>query len=163
MMGKFASVLALSILLMGPVSAGRMLRFASPLQSLTIPDPEVKQEMETKRQNFLGKFKAGLQAETEARRELAASRTKELQAAAASGTDWAERAAESEKSGCCPHGERLHGPTHIHPDDGRQREDTATDHVGYHERTGPDHAQIADQSFALWGFCHGISGAVEPG
>ena len=98
MMGKFASVLALSILLMGPVSAGRMLRFASPLQSLTIPDPEVKQEMETKRQNFLGKLKAGLQAETEARRELAASRTKELQAAAASGTDWAERAAESEKT-----------------------------------------------------------------
>jgi hypothetical protein len=75
-----------------------MLRFASPLQSLTIPDPEVTESLETNRQRFLSKFKTGLKAETETRRELAGKRAKELQAAAASGTDWAERAADSERT-----------------------------------------------------------------
>jgi hypothetical protein len=77
--------------------AVRSLRFASPLQSLTIPDPEVKEIVKSNRQKFLPKYKAGLEAEIETRKELAAKRTKELQAAAASGGDWAEQAAESQR------------------------------------------------------------------
>ena len=74
-----------------------MLRFASPLQSLTIPDAEVKENLETRRGRFLPRFRAGLNAETEASQALAAQRTKELQAASASGSNWAEQAAESER------------------------------------------------------------------
>jgi hypothetical protein len=96
-MGRFFSVLAL-LAVSQPAMAGRMIRFASPLQSLTIPDPEAKEGLQTNRQRFLGRFKAGLQAEAETRRELAAQRTKELQAAAASGTEWAEKAADSERA-----------------------------------------------------------------
>ena len=75
-----------------------MIRFASPLQSLTIPDREVKEEVTTRRQRFLPRFKAGLQAEVEARRELAATRTSELQDAAISGSDWAKRTTEAERA-----------------------------------------------------------------
>lgn len=75
-----------------------MLRFASPLQSLTIPDREVKEEITPRRARFLPKFKAGLQAEVDARRELAAKRTFELQAAATSGSDWAQKAKESDRA-----------------------------------------------------------------
>jgi hypothetical protein len=96
-MGRALSILALFALCQEPVTAGRTLRFASPLQSLTIPDPEVKDSLQTKRQKFLPKYKAGLKAELETRRELAAKRTKELQEAAASGTDWADRTADSER------------------------------------------------------------------
>ena len=97
-MFRLFNVLALLTLYQEPVSAGRTLRFASPLQSLTIPDPEVKETLKSNRQKFLGKFKAGLKAETEARRALAATRTKQLQAGAASGSDWAEKTAESERT-----------------------------------------------------------------
>lgn len=71
--------------------AGRMLKFASPLQSLTIPDPEVVATSSTKRQQFLSRFKAGLQAETAARRDIASKRTRDLQKAATS-ENWAEKA-----------------------------------------------------------------------
>jgi hypothetical protein len=74
-----------------------MLRFASPLQSLTIPDSDTKDTLETHRGRFLPRFRAGLKAETQARRALAAERNKELQTAASSGTDWAEQTAESER------------------------------------------------------------------
>lgn len=97
-MRRILSALSVLLLFQQPVSAGRLLRFASPLQSLTIPDSEVKEGLKSKRQQFLGRFKAGLQAETETRKDLAAKRTKELQDAAASGSDWAEKVADSERS-----------------------------------------------------------------
>lgn len=76
-----------------------MLRFASPLQSLTIPDREAKEELETNREGFLPKFTAGLKAEMEARRSLAAGRTADLQAAATSNSkDWAEHIIDSEQT-----------------------------------------------------------------
>jgi hypothetical protein len=88
----------IAFLLMGQQAlAARSLRFASPLQSLTIPDPEVKEIMKSWRQKFLPKYKAGLKAEIETRRELAAKRTKEQQTAATSGEDWGEQAAESQR------------------------------------------------------------------
>ena len=85
-------------LIWDPIQAAKMIRFASPLQSLTIPDREVKEELTTRRQRFLPRFRAGLQAEVEARRELAAKRTTELQAAALSGSDWAKRVTESDRA-----------------------------------------------------------------
>jgi hypothetical protein len=88
----------LALLLMAQHAlAARSLRFASPLQSLTIPDPEVKEIVKSRRQKFLPKYKAGLKAEVETRAEIASKRTKELQASAASGGDWAEQAAESQR------------------------------------------------------------------
>ena len=97
-MVRLLSVLVLLSVAQQQVQANRILRFASPLQSLTIPDPEEKESMTTARQSFLSKFRVGLSAEAEARRELADSRTKDLQAAAASSdSDWAERAAGSER------------------------------------------------------------------
>jgi hypothetical protein len=72
------------------------LKFASPLQSLTIPDAEVKETLKSKRQSFLSKYKSGLQAEAEKRRELALKRSQELQDA--SGDNWAENAAGREQS-----------------------------------------------------------------
>eukprot|EP00980_Cylindrotheca_fusiformis_P019345 scaffold6638_cov127-Cylindrotheca_fusiformis.AAC.29 len=79
-------------------TAGRLLKFASPLQSLTIPDVEVKENIKPKRQSFLHRYKAGLQAEVETRRELAAKRTKEIQDAAASNDGWAENRAARDQS-----------------------------------------------------------------
>lgn len=75
------------------VLAVRNLRIVSPLQSLTIPDPDVKEAAKSSRQRFLPKFRAGLQAEISARRALAEQRTKQMQAAALAGDDWAEEAA----------------------------------------------------------------------
>ena len=51
-------------------------RFASPLQSLTIPDPEVQgeEDLNSPRKRFLPKFLAGLGAERQARKEVAAAR-----------------------------------------------------------------------------------------
>ena len=42
-----------------PVDAIRNLQIVSPLQSLTIPDPEVKEEQTTRRQRFLERFRVG--------------------------------------------------------------------------------------------------------
>lgn len=78
------------------VLAMRSLRIVSPLQSLTIPDPEVKETAKSSRQKFVPKFKSGLQAEVAARRALAEQRTKQMQAAAIAGDDWAEEAASLE-------------------------------------------------------------------
>jgi hypothetical protein len=78
--------------------AMRSLRFASPLQSLTIPDPEVKETAKSSREKFIPKFKAGLQAEVATRRALAAQKTKQMQAAAISGENWAEEAAASDRN-----------------------------------------------------------------
>ena len=80
------------------IQAAKMIRFASPLQSLTIPDREVKEELTTRRQRFLPRFKAGLQAEVEARKEVAAKRTADIQTSALSGNDWAKRVTESDRA-----------------------------------------------------------------
>jgi hypothetical protein len=85
-------------LIIDPIHAVKMIRFASPLQSLTIPDKEVKDELGTERARFLPRFKAGLQAEVEKRREIAASRALDIQAAASSGgSDWAQRVTEADR------------------------------------------------------------------
>lgn len=76
----------------------RSLRFASPLQSLTIPDPEVKETAKSSREKFIPKFKSGLQAEVATRRALAAQKTKQMQAAAIAGENWAEEAAASDRN-----------------------------------------------------------------
>ena len=75
-----------------------MLRFASPLQSLTIPDREVKEVASSKRSRFLPRFKTGLQAEVDSRRDIAAKRTAEMQSEALSGDNWAQKAAESDRA-----------------------------------------------------------------
>lgn len=96
-MGKVIAIIA-TLLLCQSATAGRMLRFVSPLQSLTIPDPEVKEALKPKRQSFLSKYKAGLQAESEARKELAAKRTKDIQDAAAAKDGWAENTARQDRN-----------------------------------------------------------------
>lgn len=80
----------------------RRLRFASPLQSLTIPDPEIQGEddLNTPRKRFLPKFLAGLSAESQARKEVAQARSRsaqELNPDTLSGDDWAEKTAALEK------------------------------------------------------------------
>jgi hypothetical protein len=94
-MGRLLPIIA-ALVLCQSAMAGRMLKFASPLQSLTIPDAEVKETLKSKRQSFLSKYKSGLQAEAEKRRELALKRSQELQDA--SGDNWAENAAGREQS-----------------------------------------------------------------
>jgi hypothetical protein len=76
------------------VDAVRNLRIVSPLQALTIPDPEVKEEITTARRHFLDRFKVGLEAESKARRELAEKKSEQLQADATA-PDWAKQAASS--------------------------------------------------------------------
>ena len=85
-------------MLQSQVMAGKMIRFASPLQSLTIPDRDVKEELATKREQFLPRFRAGLKAEVDARRDIASKRTADVQAAAVSGSDWAENTISSERA-----------------------------------------------------------------
>ena len=104
--------------LIDPIHAAKMIRFASPLQSLTIPDPDLLQQQQdaadneegpvalttTPRSRFLPRFKVGLQAEVEQRRRLAAQRTLDLQRAAASAAagsgdeDWVQRVTEADRN-----------------------------------------------------------------
>jgi hypothetical protein len=89
-----------SLILMPENAKGiRTLRFASPLQSLTIPDPEMKDEedLNTPRKRFLPKFFAGLTAEAEARKEVALKRSRELQSSDLEGSDWADKLVASDK------------------------------------------------------------------
>jgi len=95
--------LGIFLFLTGLQSCGavRRIRFASPLQSLTIPDPEIQAEedLNTPRKRFLPKFLAGLSAEALARKELALSRSRTAQQVSAdtvSGADWADKTAGSE-------------------------------------------------------------------
>lgn len=89
------------LLLSSSVLAVRNLQIASPLQSLTIWDPEVKEELMESgvgpsfRSRFLSKFGVGLQAEADARKQLE-SETREQQQVDATSTDWASQAASSE-------------------------------------------------------------------
>ena len=76
----------------------RGLQFASPLQSLTIPDEEAKETLnDTPRSRFLPKFRLGLKAEVQTRRKLMSSRTKEMTDSARSDPDWAKKAADAEE------------------------------------------------------------------
>jgi hypothetical protein len=82
--------------------AVRRLRFASPLQSLTIPDPEVQgeEDLNSPRKRFLPKFLAGLGAEVQARKEVAAARSRQAQqidSNTVSGSNWADKTAKSER------------------------------------------------------------------
>ncbi|OEU23475.1 hypothetical protein FRACYDRAFT_205645 [Fragilariopsis cylindrus CCMP1102] len=52
------------------------IRFASPLQSLTIPDPELFAENEKDKNTFLPKFLTGLTAENQIREEIAVGTVK---------------------------------------------------------------------------------------
>ena len=89
----------LVVLAFGPIQAAKMIRFASPLQSLTIPDKEIKEQLSTKRSRFLPRFRAGLQAEVEKRRAISSERSTEIQSAAASGdSNWAQRATMAERT-----------------------------------------------------------------
>lgn len=79
------------------VSAVRNLQIASPLQALTIWDPQVKDQVSTTpRKRFLAKFRAGLQAEARARKEIAAKQSQQLQLEAQT-KNWAQRAAAADQ------------------------------------------------------------------
>jgi hypothetical protein len=74
------STLVVATLLLTAVSAVKEIQFASPLQSLTIPDPEVLEKvadpaqqgaLETPRRIFLPRFLAGLKAENTVREKIA--------------------------------------------------------------------------------------------
>ena len=111
------SFLFLLLLLHTPcVSAVRNLQFASPLQSLTICDPELKEVLDggaasttaeetaaegvTQRSRFLSRFRAGLAAETKAKKEIVDRRKKQLRADAVSPAgekNWADRAKATEQ------------------------------------------------------------------
>jgi hypothetical protein len=76
--------------------AVRNLRIASPLQALTIWDAPIKDEpIKTRRGRFLKRFRAGLEAETAARRTIAERRSQRLQADVTS-NDWAAKAASAD-------------------------------------------------------------------
>jgi len=95
---SLAAAAAWGLIFVDPIYAARMIRFASPLQSLTIPDEDVQDELVTPRSRFLPKFKAGLQAEVDKRREIASKRTMDIQLAAASGgSDWAQKVTEADR------------------------------------------------------------------
>jgi hypothetical protein len=88
------------LLLSRSALAVRNLHIVSPLQSLTIWDPEVKEAvMESGvgasfRSRFLPKFRAGLRAEVEARKRLASEAAQQVDATS---NNWASQAASSER------------------------------------------------------------------
>ena len=78
--------------------SAKNLRILSPLKALTIWDPETKDvEATSPRKGFLPVFRARLEAEAEARKELKAKRNQELQASSTSGNEWAQDAALAER------------------------------------------------------------------
>lgn len=109
MQRQFVYLSLLSFLLVF-VDAVRNLRIVSPIQSLTIFDPEIiktgsgSDEVAeptkplTHRRSFLTRFKAGLEAETAARKATGIQRKQRLQIDASKGNndeDWAKRAASA--------------------------------------------------------------------
>jgi len=95
------SLTALLLLLTSQsVWAVQKLQIASPLQALTIWDPEVKEQAAnkgpTRRMRFLPRFRVGLQAEVTARKQLTDHPLTPQQVDAAS-KDWAIKAASSER------------------------------------------------------------------
>lgn len=95
-MNRLFTTFVLQLILVDQCQAIRNLRIASPLQALTIWDPEAKEEAASSRSRFLPRFKAGLEAEAKTRKKLAAKRQQRLQADATS-SDWAKRAAAAER------------------------------------------------------------------
>jgi len=92
-----ALILALALSHKGAVvEAVQSLRIASPLQALTISDPEVREEQATPRSRFLSKYKSGLEAEAKARKSLAERKKEQLQTDATS-KDWASKAASTDR------------------------------------------------------------------
>jgi len=98
--------------LLSGASAVREVRFVSPLQSLTIPDPELLDKapdassdgqgaLETPRRKFLPRFVAGLKAEDTMRQRLAVGEIKvkddEVLEADVSGKDWVGQAKVAEE------------------------------------------------------------------
>jgi hypothetical protein len=76
--------------------AVRNLRIAAPLQALTIWDTDFKEApIKTHRGRFLSRFKAGLEAESAARKSIAEGRNQRLRADATS-NDWAAKAASAD-------------------------------------------------------------------
>ncbi|CAB9504418.1 expressed unknown protein [Seminavis robusta] len=96
MKGRNLEILLACVLCMTTASAIKNLRVLSPLKALTIWDPEVKDEPATARSRFLPVFRARLQAESEARKELKAKKDQELQASASS-SGWAQSTAMSDR------------------------------------------------------------------
>ena len=109
-------VIVLLGLLIAAVSAVKEIRFASPLQSLTIPDPELLEKvtvapkdgeapqqgvLKTHRRNFLPRFLTGLKAENDAREQIALGLVKtndeEDDAFDAGGKDWLGKAQSVEE------------------------------------------------------------------
>jgi hypothetical protein len=90
-------IVPLFVVLIVRESAGSTsnLRFASPLQSLTIWDDQV--ENATPRSRFLPKFRAGLKAEVETRKALKARNEQALVKLEEQGGDWAKKAAALER------------------------------------------------------------------
>jgi hypothetical protein len=98
-------VFVMATLLKGVDAGRKVVHIASPLQSLTIWDPEVKEDKKTRRELFLQKFRAGLQAEVDARTKLL-----EMEEVGVGGTPasmasinpnsrkWAQRAAEVDRN-----------------------------------------------------------------
>ena len=86
------------LLILPGALAVRNLQFASPLQALTIWDRDLRSELSnsTARSRFLPRFRAGLNAETASRAQLAARRQKQLQIDATSST-WDSDAASAEQ------------------------------------------------------------------
>jgi hypothetical protein len=75
------------------VTAVRDLRIVSPLQALTIWDSDVTvAKNSTARSRFLPKYRAGLDAETKARKSLAEKRNQQLQVEATSSDNWSGEA-----------------------------------------------------------------------
>jgi hypothetical protein len=90
------SVACFLVLVVKGSLAVRNLRIAAPLQALTIWDSDIKEApIKTHRGRFLSKFKAGLEAESSARRSIAEGRNQRLQADASS-NDWASKAASAD-------------------------------------------------------------------
>lgn len=120
-MTKITKIAAAALLLFaGAVSAIQEVRFVSPLQSLTIPDPEVLEKvpessspkdggekeapkaqraMTTPRKRFLMRFREGLQAEKTAREKLALGMASIEDDASfdASGKDWVGQAMNADE------------------------------------------------------------------
>ncbi len=105
-MNQYCTLLTLLLLAVG-ASAVREIQFVSPLQSLTIPDPEhVEKHPEaemgavaTPRRRFLPRFLAGLQAENTVREQIAMGRinTDDDDSVDVGGKDWVGKTKAAEE------------------------------------------------------------------
>lgn len=90
-----------SLFLLSSVQAVKKLRIVSPLQTLTIHDPESKCKLQSPREKFLPKFQKALAAEKEARSKLAETSDGTIGAGLAAQKvgekNWAERALKARR------------------------------------------------------------------